>query len=1522
MKKLCSWIFSIAVVISTTFGANASDFIPARQTDALSQEALNERTAFNMTLERRVRHHNSVAIDNAPHYVNAKAATDIPDLIGNIYYSAEAPARGLYSLKTSADDSYVQIGEAITEFEWGGVEKDGIYYSTYMMPFMGGAFIVRMVGLDATNGDVLYDVTPWDDLSCDFRFIPESQAYDPTTGAIYGICWNKTGNKFALCKMDYPADGKPQSTQIKEYGKGVAEDMRWDAIACDANGQLWAITYDTEYDDEGKAVNVSNLVKLNKKTGEYDVVGPTGLYPAYHGDATIDLESGRMFWTICDSDFKSFLCEIDLTTGKAEKLYEFPGEDEILGLEVAPPMATDKAPATVTDMVADFPKGALSGSIDFKAPSTLYDGSNGSGTLTYHVLVNREEKASGSTSFGANVSAAIELDSVGFYNFDVYVSNAAGNGPRTRVRTFVGNGVPAAPKNVKATYEEWDINITWDAVTESVDGGYVDPEQITYTIIRYGHRAYFDGETSDYEEILAENVQGTSYVIDNEEGNPVPVSLIYELSRYEIVANYADKSSEAGCSNSIVWGGYSVPYTNNIDKAEDLGGFTIIDANNDNIRWKFDKAEKAATIEFNQYEVMDDWLITPGIELIKDKAYNFSYKAKRYDISYPEHMEVKYGKGNAVADMTETILEVSPVEGTEYQTYEFTITPAESGVYFIGFHGCSAKYMYNIWIDDIYVSEGISSKAPDIVEIVNAAGDPDGGLKITVNFKAPTKTIDGDKLTELTSIDVFGSDLTIPLQTFDNPTPGQSLLFEDTPENGGLHRYTFVASNLNGRGYGTSVEVFAGTDIPAAPQNVRMVETANYGEVTISWDAVTTDRNGNAINPKLVTYSIYELDGEYASDLVAGNLTGTSYTFQAMTEDQVFAQYIIYSKTVSGESLDGSLTDMIPVGFPYSSIYESFTDGYLYYAWGIDVSGGGEWDVLTTGQDDFQPQDNDGGFAAMYGRYTTNYSDLYTGKVEIREDMLSPTLSFYRFVMGSDDSNEMTILVRELDGDWERIDSRKCNDISAKRGWVRTDVSLDAYKGKIIQIAFRATVGQYCYSFLDNIRLNSLVDNDLSIREISAPSKAVCGEEIAVNVVVENEGKFDADGGCIELYSDDVIVASENVGKLAPEEKVEMIFNVALSAIAEKAVKIHAVVVYSADENLVNNTSDVVYIEPVISKLPGVDNLTGELAADGSALLSWNVPDTVTGVCTETFEDAESWAHEYDQWTFVDLDGLTAGGFNDIVLPGITMDETKTSFFIFDDSDEQYGEDFAAHSGNKYMTSMFSMFFEQLDDWAISPELSGEAQTISLYAKSYDSRYTETMEIYYSDGSVDPNDFIDVARVEKVAAQWALYSYELPAGAKRFAIRSCASDSYLLMIDDVSYVPFYANATVLGYNIYRDGTKLNNQLVTATFYTDTEFGSGTHFYQVTAVYDKGESKGSEKLWLSTDGIADVTIGIVIAAGDNCLLISGAEGMNVSVASVDGKTVFFGKGKAELRIPVESGIYIVNAGNKVVKILVK
>ena len=149
----------------------------------------------------------------------------------------------------------------------------------------------------------------------------------------------------------------------------------------------------------------------------------------------------------------------------------------------------------------------------------------------------------------------------------------------------------------------------------------------------------------------------------------------------------------------------------------------------------------------------------------------------------------------------------------------------------------------------------------------------------------------------------------------------------------------------------------------------------------------------------------------------------------------------------------------------------------------------------------------------------------------------------------------------------------------------------------------------------------------------------------------------------------------------------------------------------------------------------------------------------------------------------------------------------------------------------------------------------------------------------------------------------------------------------MLVIDDVTFSTRYddpARLTLSGFNVFRNGEKINNELVEDFEYLDSDpmpaIGAR---YVITAVYEEGESRGSNAVeidFTAVDEIDGNTVTINAVPGN--IIIKGADGAHVTVVSYDGKVIFSGIGDAETNVSVTSGIYIVRAGSKTAKLIVR
>lgn len=126
-----------------------------------------------------------------------------------------------------------------------------------------------------------------------------------------------------------------------------------------------------------------------------------------------------------------------------------------------------------------------------------------------------------------------------------------------------------------------------------------------------------------------------------------------------------------------------------------------------------------------------------------------------------------------------------------------------------------------------------------------------------------------------------------------------------------------------------------------------------------------------------------------------------------------------------------------------------------------------------------------------------------------------------------------------------------------------------------------------------------------------------------------------------------------------------------------------------------------------------------------------------------------------------------------------------------------------------------------------------------------------------------------------------------------------------------------------GYNVYRDGTKINAALVTDLTYEDMDLGIGSYEYYVTAVYSQGESGPSNTV------TADITVGVgenramelsifPVPAVDFININSSAVIESVRILDFLGQEVYYGDYntktcRIELR-DIKSGLYLIQVDN--------
>lgn len=509
------------------------------------------------------------------------------------------------------------------------------------------------------------------------------------------------------------------------------------------------------------------------------------------------------------------------------------------------------------------------------------------------------------------------------------------------------------------------------------------------------------------------------------------------------------------------------PFEESFSTSDFTETFTILDVNGDGTRWE--PYLGSAQVSYNSDMAMDDWLITPPLALEGGKKYVLSLELLTGSGSDKERFEVKFGTSNTVDAMTQCVIEPMEIAHTKYVSYSGTITPDESGVYYVGIHGCSDADKYSLSVKNLKIAEGAEAATPAAPEELTVVTRTNGELKADISVKAPTADLDGGMLESLDAVRLMREGETV--HTFLSPTPGEVLTYVDEVPD--CNRYSYTAVAVLGEMESAPVETraFVGVLEPAAPASVTVRDGDEPGTVTVEWEPVTADMRGNELDPQYVSYRIY-VAGEPRP--IHEGLTSASHTFKAVEDvaEQTFVRYEVVAETRGGLS-DYVSTPHHPVGAAYVAPYrESYADGTARYIFANEAGYEAEWAAYCD-DPEIKSQDDDNGFMACEASYLEDAGMMTTGKIDL-SGLDKPELSLWVYVIAGDekDTNELHIGVI-CDGKSSPLAGWVIGDLSDTEGWQRVSADMEAYKDKTVRLSFKTVHNLMPYVFIDNVAIDN-----------------------------------------------------------------------------------------------------------------------------------------------------------------------------------------------------------------------------------------------------------------------------------------------------------------------------------------------------------------------------------------------------------------------------------------------------------------
>lgn len=1321
------------------------------------------------------------------------------------------------------------------------------------------------------------------------------------------------------------------------------------AIAADGNGQLWGVGTPT-----GVSVP-TNLYKIDKNTATTTLVAPMNinLYTGSLSSLTFDLRDGKLYYVaqtyVENEDKERFwtngLFEINTTTGTATLVQNFENMEILAGLALKD--CHPKAPATPNDMKFVFDAGStVAGCVTCTLPKLTFDGTTLSGNLKVEVTVDGEivYEASGLAPGASFKSKNIAMESGMSHLVKVFCYAGTFKGVPAQDYVYAGTDTPAAPTNlaVDINKDGNSIHVSWDA-SKSVNGGYIDESMLRYDVTLMPDKIKIGTDLTATE---------LDYTFENRKMGVSQVLVSAKIGEVES-SNAVSSLFQAGTP-------WPVPYLETFNySGEAMWPFTVIDANNDEnnfgFRWYFGSNQKAAWYYCTPTATnhgCDDWLITPAIAFEQGKVYRLQFDTYGY-MGGVNTVDVVLGSHPTVEAMTHKLgryeYETPGYSAMQPLNIECLFIPEATDAR-VGFHNVSNNSDH-MFLDNIYISVyGITTIPAEVTDLV--ANAVSGGVKLT--FKAPALTAEGKQLNDLTNIKIYRNNADGELlKTIEAPTPGAEFEFVDNSYGAGVKTYMVVATNASGAGLQASVSISTYADIPRAVENLTLTPRNGWSEALVEWNypESMTGVNGNPLTEDDITYDIYRtVDGNRA--LIAQGVKGESYFDNTLASaipanrQQVFVSYRVAPRTNGGEGAS-SETKQVMMGLSYQLPFnESWkSQNTQNFTWTKEnCSSSATW--MVNGGTAYDPratcQDNDYGQVSFCGsRYGRSYGNYVSPRMDV-SSFANPKLTFYLY--RSNDTNTQGSYVRVgfvSDDEGQTILDTSYEVYHTENGWEQYTVEFPEKYAKSNRVSVVFSAGTENYKgqvHLDNMSVTGeQPEKEIKVQRIIGGESCLIGTRNPYDVEVANIGTESVSNITVQFFADDKLVGTEQIETLSAGESKLAPFAITPGLENhERALQLRAVISAEEDGSVENNVIEST-IRLVAPMLPYITDLKGESPDIQSARLVWT--ETMTYPHTETVTDDVEGYPEFaidniGDWTTVDCDKqVTAQISLGTGAPLVWKHAGEPqAFIVFNAPSSGAGAVLKPRSGNQCFISFASR--TKNDDWLISPQLSGEAQTITFYAKcGYTTDLNERFELWASSGTPDLGDFTCISGDSPIAVtsynEWTRYSFALPEGTKFFAIRCVSSQQTALMIDDITYSPMHPALELWGFNVYRDGEK-----ITPTEHGDYEFiDSGleygrTYTYAVSAVYDAGESIHSPALDIlvdgshSIDGIDTDSNDIDIHAVYNGISVNAPAGTLVSVNAVDGKVLYMFTSTGTTTVSVAAGVYVVKAADTVVKVLVK
>lgn len=550
---------------------------------------------------------------------------------------------------------------------WGG----DAYYAYYILQYpLGLDYPHAFMKVDVKTGELetIKAFNTGDDFKDNWRnYMIYCMTYNPVKDVIYALGQTTKSDKTQVSSL-YQID-KTNGTPTKLHDF----DFISFAMSVDMEGTLWVQNsiYENSQNVGTKltAFNTDNFNVIKEVNLTYD---ESTFKTAYYGTMSFDYTTGDLYWIALATNMNNqSLYTVDLETGKMKSLGVFWGDFVGLYIPYILP-ENENVPAKVIDLNATPDMtGAMKSTLSWTNPSLKWNKETLTNLKEVKIYKKGSETPAATLSAtgkeGQKMSWVDEKASAGINTYYVVPCNDNGNGVKDSINVFIGEDAPGPVTNITIENNTESVTLKWDAPTIGMNEGYVNPNGLKYTIVRYpgamevakdiAERTFtdsdFSGQQCFYYTIQAKNDNGVGEITESE----------------RFVAGTAHVAPvEFNFSDEL----YAGAWTN-------LGDWT----------WSKGVQTGDERMTTSSRERENNFLISPDIKLEAGKTYKFKTTI-RTDIA-PNGCSYDFkftlGKGKTVADQTITLRdEKAYTTDTYYYTevFEDVVEISETATYNFG----------------------------------------------------------------------------------------------------------------------------------------------------------------------------------------------------------------------------------------------------------------------------------------------------------------------------------------------------------------------------------------------------------------------------------------------------------------------------------------------------------------------------------------------------------------------------------------------------------------------------------------------------------------------------------------------------------------------------------------------------------------------------------------------------------------------------------------------------------------------